>query len=378
MKKIFSLQIILLAISISFTSCKKDTKDPEPEPLPAPTPGPSYTVPTSYNFSNTNYSVSSTRIAMMEELISYMRTTHTTTALVQPTISANKMQNMFINSSAQFTNNALNTSALQLKDETNNIFQFVTETEANFIEAEAASITSAANPTTTTASSGTKGKLISPTRAVLVNANGYEYKELVEKGLMGALLYDKAMNKLNNISTFDNTTLVNSQTAQEKAWDEAFGYFGVPVSFPTSTTGLKYWGNYCNSISSAIGSNSLIMNAFLKGRAAISNKDNTARDEAKNAVIANWEKVVAAKCISYLKGAKNNLSDQATLHHNLSEGYGFVKAFKYNSSKTISDADINLLLGYFGSNLYSITTTNIDLAISKLEVVFSLNASMIP
>lgn len=378
MKKIFLLPLTLLIIGTSLTSCKKDTKDPEPEPEPTPAPSPTYTIPTSYNFSNTNYTVSSTRVAMMGELINYLRTTHTTTTLTQPTISATKMQNMFINSASQFTDNALNSSGLQLKDETNNIFQFVTETEANFVDAEAASITSAANPTTTTASSGTKGKLISPSRAILVNANGYEYKELVEKGLMGAMLYDKAMNKLNNIGTFDNTTIVNNQTAQEKAWDEAFGYFGVPVSFPTSTTGLKYWGSYCNSVNSAIGSNSLIMNAFLKGRAAISNKDYTARDEAKNAVIANWEKVAAAKCISYLKGAKNNLSDQATLHHNLSEGYGFVKAFKYNSSKTISDSDINLLLGYFGSSLYSITTTNIDLAIAKLESVFSLNASLIP
>lgn len=378
MKKILTLPFYISIIAVLLTSCKKDTKEPiiEPEPTPAPTP--SYTIPSSYNFSNTNYSTSLTRINMMGELITYLRSTHTTTALVQPTVSATKLQNMYINSSSQFTDNALNTSGLQLKDESNNTFQFVTETEANFIDAEAASITSASNPTVSTASNGTKGKLISPARAILVNANGFEYKELVEKGLMGAMLYDKAMNKLNNIGTLDNTTLVNNQTAQEKAWDEAFGYFGVPVTFPTSTTGLKYWGSYCNSVSSAIGSNSLIMNAFLKGRAAISNKDNTARDEAKNAVIANWEKVVAAKCISYLKGAKNNLSDQATLHHNLSEGFGFVKAFKYNSSKTISDADINLLLGYFGSNLYSITTTNIDLAIAKLETVFSLNASLIP
>lgn len=378
MRKKYSFQISILLAVLLFTSCKKDTKEPIIEPEPTPAPSPSYTTPTSYNFSNTNYSTSLTRISMMGEMINYLKTTHTTTALVQPTISATKLQNMYINSASQFTDNALNTSGIQLKDETNNTFQFVTETEANFIEAEAASITAASNPTTTTASNGTKGKLISPARAILVNANGFEYKELVEKGLMGAILYDKAMNKLNNISAFDNTTIVNNQTAQEKAWDEAFGYFGVPVSFPTSTTGLKYWGSYCNSVSSAIGSNSLIMNAFLKGRAAISNKDNAARDEAKSAVVANWEKVVAAKCISYLKGAKNNLSDQATLHHNLSEGYGFVRAFKYNSSKTISDSDINLLLGYFGSNLYSITTGNIDLAIAKLESVFSLNASLIP
>jgi hypothetical protein len=315
---------------------------------------------------------------MMGELINYLRTTHTTTALTQPTISAALMQNMFTNNASPFVDISLNASSIQLKDQTNNTNMFVNDAEAYFIDAEAASVTSATNPTTSTASNGTKGKLVSPVRAILVNANGYEYKELFEKGTMGALLYSKAMTNLINISSFDNATVTNSMTAQEKAWDEAFGYFGVPISFPTSTTGLKYWGSYCNAVNVAIGSNSIIMNAFLKGRAARSAKDITARDEAKAVVIANWEKVAAAKCISYLKSAKNNLSDQATLHHVLSEGYGFVSAFKYNANKTISDADINLLLSYFGTNLYTISTGNIDLAIAKLENVFSLNAFLIP
>jgi hypothetical protein len=39
-----------------------------------------------------------------------------------------------------------------------------------------------ATPTTQSASSGVAGKLISPTRAILVDANGLEYKELTEKG----------------------------------------------------------------------------------------------------------------------------------------------------------------------------------------------------
>jgi Domain of unknown function (DUF4856) len=211
-----------------------------------------------------------------------------------------------------------------------------------------------------------------------VNANGFEYKELAEKGIMGAVFYYQAMSLLNTISSFDNSTLVNNSTAQEKAWDEAFGYFGVPVSFPTSTVGLKNWGSYCNSVNSAIGSNTLIMNAFLKGRAAISNKDNSARDQAKGLVVATWEKVAAAKCISYLKGAKNNLSDAAALHHNMSEAYGFVTAFRYNTQKTISDADISALLNYIGNNLFQLNPANLDLAIAKLESVFTLNAALIP
>lgn len=375
-KQITTLYFATIALAFGITSCKKDSI--EPSPSPAPNPAPSYTIPTTYTFSNADFSSSTKRIAMLGELTNYIRSVHTTTAATQPTLSAQKLKNMYANAASAFTDQTLNSSGLQLKDKTGNAFSFVSELESAFDDAEPASVTSAAQPTTSTASNGVRGKLISPSRAVLVNANGFEYKEIAEKGLMGAVLYYQAMLLLNNISGFDNTTLVNNSTAQEKAWDEAFGYFGVPVSFPTSTLGLKNWGSYCNSVNSAIGSNTLIMNAFLKGRAAISNKDNTGRDEAKIVLVSTWEKVGAAKCISYLKGAKNNLSDVATLHHNLSEAHGFVTAFRYNNLKTISDADLTLLLNYIGTNLYLLNPANIDLAIAKLETVFGLNAALIP
>jgi len=377
MKKIIYLSLIVLGSSLS-TSCKKDTKQPEPAPITPVPVTPTYTVPTSYNFTNTNFTSSTQRIAMLTELTNYLKTTHTMTTATQPTLSATKLKNMYMNAASQFTDAALNSSGIQLKDKTGTAFLYPAEVDAYLDDAEPASITAAANPTTTTASSGVKGKLISPARAILVNAYGFEYKELAEKGIMGAVFYYQAMTIIANIGTYDNTTITNNITAQEQAWDNAFGYFGVPVSFPTSTVGLKNWGSYCNSVNVAIGSNTMIMNAFLKGRAAISAKDNTGRDEAKAIVISTWEKVAAAKCISYLKSAKNNLTDAANLHHNLSEGYGFVLSFKYNSAKTISDADITTLLGYFGTNLFNLTPSNLDLAIAKLETVFSLNAALIP
>jgi len=377
MKKIIYLSLIVLGSSLS-TSCKKDAKQPEPAPITPVPVTPTYTVPTSYNFTNTNFTSSTQRIAMLTELTNYLKTTHTMTTATQPTLSATKLKNMYMNAASQFTDAALNSSGIQLKDKTGTAFLYPAEVDAYLDDAEPASITAAANPTTTTASSGVKGKLISPARAILVNAYGFEYKELAEKGIMGAVFYYQAMTIIANIGTYDNTTITNNITAQEQAWDNAFGYFGVPVSFPTSTVGLKNWGSYCNSVNVAIGSNTMIMNAFLKGRAAISAKDNTGRDEAKAIVISTWEKVAAAKCISYLKSAKNNLTDAANLHHNLSEGYGFVLSFKYNSAKTISDADITTLLGYFGTNLFNLTPSNLDLAIAKLETVFSLNAALIP
>lgn len=375
MKKHIYLSAIALVAIASFSSCKKKTTEPEPEtPAPVTPATPSYTVPTTYNYTNTATGISTATncIAMLGEITAYLRSTHTTTAATQPTISAQKLKDMYANTSSQFTLAALNSSTFSLKAKSGTALNFPTLQDANFDDAQPASITAAANPTVSTASNGVKGKLVSPARAILVDANGFEYKEYAEKGVMGAVFYYQATNILANIGSLTTTA------AQEQAWDEAFGYFGVPTDFPTNLTGLKNWGSYCNSVNVAIGSNSLIMNAFLKGRAAIINNDNTGRDEARNAVIANWEKVAAAKCISYLKGAKNNLSDQATLHHNLSEGYGFVVAFQYNPNKTISQGDINTLLSYFGTNLYNLQTSNLDLAIAKLESVFGLNASLIP
>lgn len=368
------IHAITLGSLVAFSCCKKDTKVPDTE-----TPAPSYTIPTTYNFSNISGTVTSTqRIAMLGELTGYIRSTHTTSSATQPTLSAQKLKDMYVNASSQFTNAALSSSGVQLKDKTGTAFSFASNLESSFVDAEMASISSAVNPTLSTASNGVKGKLVSSARAILVDANGFEYKEFAEKGIMGAVFYFQGTTLLSNIASFDNANVVNGNTAQEKAWDEAFGYFGIPIDFPTNLSGLKNWGSYCNSVNVAIGSNTLIMNAFLKGRAAIANKDNAARDAARDVVVASWEKVGAAKCISYIKGAKSNLADEATLHHNLSEAYGFITGFRYNPSKRISDSDITTLLNYIGNNLYTITVSDLDLAISKLESVFGLNAAIIP
>lgn len=380
--KISQNKSLLIGLPVSImlltASCKKDTVEPEVTPVATSTE-PTYAIPSTYNFSSANFLTSTQRIAMLGEMTTYLKSAHTTTQSTQPTLLAQKLKDMYINANSQFTlTTTLNTSGIQLKDKTDNTFSFQTTIEANFDDAELASNTAAANATVTTASNGVKGKLITSSRAILVDANGFEYKEVAEKGIMGSVFYSQATTILKNIATYDNVTKVNGITAQEKAWDEAFGYFGVPVDFPTNLTGLKNWGSYCNAVNSAITSNSTIMNAFLKGRAAISNADAARRDANRDIVIATWEKVVAAKCISYLKGAKNNLSDIATLHHNLSEGHGFISAFKYNPSKTISDADIVILENYLGTNFYNLVPANLDNAITKLATVFNLNATLIP
>lgn len=379
MKTIKVLGLIALSTNLIFISCKKDTKTPVTEE-PVTNVPPVYTVPTTYDFgTNTNLTPSNQRIAMLKELVAYVRSTHVATANI--VIDATKMRNMYENISSPFADAGalgLNTSGLNLKGKTNNNFNFQTELDALFTEAATVS------QGTVSGSDGQAGKVLGPAptttagtqAAYLLNAKGFEYKELVEKGTMGALLYAEAMTLLKNIATYDNSTVVTGKgTAMEHAWDEAFGYFAVPVTFPTSTVGISFWGSYCNSVNAAIGSNATIMNAWLKGRAAITNKDDAGRDAARDIIIATWEKVGAARLITYLKQAKTNFANNGQRNHALSEGVGFIKAFKYNPSKTISDADINTLLGYIGDNLYQVTQTNIDAAISKVATVFNLDAT---
>jgi hypothetical protein len=89
MKKILLFSI--LASSTLLFSCKKDKKE-EPETPPVNNT-PAYTVPTTYNFSNTDLSSSSKRIAMLGELTTYIRITHTVTP--HDTLDPEKLKNMY-------------------------------------------------------------------------------------------------------------------------------------------------------------------------------------------------------------------------------------------------------------------------------------------
>jgi hypothetical protein len=374
---------LVLALSglTVFTACKKDTKKPTDENPPVDNPAPpTYTIPSTYDFgTNMSFKTSTQRVAMFKELIAYIRTTHNATTNIS--ISSANLLNMYGNSGSPFADGGslgLNASGISLKEKTNNTYNAIAELEAILNEAAATS------QGTASGSDGVAGKVLGPAPtttsgtqpAWLFDKNGFEYKELVEKGGMGAILYSEAMTILKKIDTYDNTNVIADQgTAMEHAWDEAFGYFTVPVSFPTNTTGLSYWGSYCNAVNTAIGSNATILNAWLKGRAAISNKDYTARNEARDIVVSTWEKIGAARFITYMKQAKTNFAIDGQRNHALSEGVGFVKAFRYNPAKKISEADINELLGYIGTNLYQISTTNIDAAINKMATVFNLDAS---
>ncbi|OWP64161.1 DUF4856 domain-containing protein [Hymenobacter amundsenii] len=354
------LTLAALALtSATFTACSDDKEVVAPK----------YDVPTTYNFANVSYSGQQARMAMLGEMDAYIKTANTGAVL-----DAQKLQNMYANTNNPFAASALNTAGKQLRDKT---LSTVRADYDGYLSAVATASLSANLPAT----NGTAGRLTSAdgTKKYLVNAKGVELGQVIQKGLMGAVFYYQAVDtylKDEKIgSAVDNKTVTPGEgTAMEHHWDEAFGYFGAPTNFPTNLTGLTYWANYSNQVDPALKSNKTMMDAFLKGRAAISNNDMAGKTAAATALRTEWERVVAASAIHELNAAKGVVADQALKSHYLSEARGFVMGLRYKGDRKISDAVQAQVLAKIGDNLYLTTGTDITDAINLLSTAYGFDS----
>jgi len=358
---LFKTLILGLVISSAAISCKKDKEE---EPVPAPT---GYTVPTTYNFTNVNYGGQTTRLLMLDEIGTYMTTGNT----MNTVLDAQKLKDMYANTNSQFTDAALNTDSKQLKNKTYSLDQPLFDAYFDTLAMHSQSTVAGANGTAGVVTSSSNSS-----KKYLQGANGIEYAQVIKKGLMGAVFYFQAMDSyLANLAIDDNTNVVAGEgTTMEHHFDEAFGYFGAPIDFPTNTASAKYWSSYSNKVDPALESNAKLMNAFLAARAAISNKDNAKRDTEVAKIKQNWEVLIAAAAIHELNAAKTVLADDAIRNHYVSEAIGFIMSLKYNSQKTITQTQIDQTLAFIGSNIYTISQTNIDDAINSLSTVYGLDA----
>lgn len=361
MKIFFPLSIIQVALVVAgitfIPSCKPDDDVPQ------------YDVPTTYNFTNVAYTGQTQRLDMLGELSNYIKSANTSGTV----LDAPKLKDMFANTGNRFTGAGLNTSGKQLK---NKCFSLDVDYFEDLFDAAAL-----ASQSVTAGSDGVAGIVTSTTDAskkYLQSENGMEYAQLIEKGLMGAVLYYQAtgyyLTEDQVGDAVDNITVTLGEgTPMEHHWDEAFGYFGVPVDFLTNTTGSRYWGKYSNDRNTLLNTNAVIMNAFLTGRAAISNKDMETKNEQIVIIAANWEKVSVGTAIHYLNDAKAALGDDAIRNHALSECIGFVKALKYNPNKKITNTEIDQVLAYIGDNLYQVTLSDLDNACNLLSTIYGLD-----
>lgn len=360
------LLLALFSITLAFNSCEKG---PNEDPAPVPN-NPTYTVPTDYSFANVNYSGQTTRLDMLAEIKTYMNTGNT----LGTVLSASKLKDMYQNVGGQFTNTALNTSGKDIKSKVLLSDQSIFETYMDNLAAASTSVVAGAN--------GTAGVIISTTDAskkYLCDANGVEWTQVIEKGLMGSLMYYQATavyldsSKIGN--TVDNTTVIAGEgTAMEHHWDEAFGYLGAPATAPLATTGVRFWAKYVNDRNAILGTYTTLANAFIKGRAAISAKDYAERDAQVVIVRDTWEKAIAATIISYVNATKLKLTDDAIRNHNCSEIKGFIMNLKCNPTKKITMSEIAQLEGYLGTNFFNITVADLDNIKNSLSTIYNLDS----
>lgn len=328
-----------------------------------------YTIPSTYSFVNAqgnstvDFSGQTDRLNQLREMIAYAETGLNTS------LDAQVLRDMFNNANGNANGAFSFTSSRQLQ---NKCFSLDTALIISYFDALAAASTDFSQ----TASNGQAGTLTSGTSTYLFAANGFEYTEMIEKAMMGAVLKYQALNIYfgsTNMSA-DNTTLVAGQnyTNLEHYWDEAFGYFGVPTDFPT-TAATDFWGKYCNSQDANLGSNALMMNNFLKGRAAIANQYESDKDAAIQTIRETWEAIAAYQAMRYLDLAVQNFgTDQAKSLHVLSEAYGFIYTLRFAPLETrnMTTSQGDDLLASFGSNLWNLTLNDIQTIKATLDATY--------
>jgi hypothetical protein len=352
----FSLAcLVALFSSLLITSCDDTTEDT------------SYNIPENYEFENVDYSGQETRIAMLAELSAYAKTSNN-----GEVVSAAEMQAMFENSNAPFADEALNASSKNLKSKTFELDQELIE--SYFQKLETATQTAA-----TTGSNGTPGLVSSNdgAKTYFFDENGYEYAQLIEKGLMGACFYYQTLGvyltpaKIGE--TVDNTEVEEGKgTAMEHHWDEAFGYLSLPVNYPSSDESLNFWGKYIDGRESDLKSGTNLMSSFIKGRAAISADDMKTKAEATAEIYTEFELVAAATGIHYINSALGSYTDDALRNHTLSEAWAFINALQYNPNKTLSTSEVVEIRDMLGDNFYTVSRADLESAKVELATAFNL------
>ena len=326
----------------------------------------SYTIPEIYNFENVSYTGQIQRLDMLAELTAYVKTSHTSTGTE---LDAQKMKDMFAGENTPFSDANLNASTKDLKSKT-----FVSEVDVYLSMFDSIAL----HCQITGAKNGKAGIIETSNRIILVDAKGQEYAQRIDKGLMGSCFYYQGTSvylsdeKIGD--AVDNNIIEEGKgTAKEHHFDEAFGYFGVPTDFPTNTDGIRFWGKYCNSRDNLLNTND-IMDEFIKGRAAISNKDQDAQDKAVSNIKLQWEKSAAATGIHYLNDGIAEFGDDANRCHVLTEAFAFIDALKYNADATITASTIDDVLAKLGDNFWTVTKADIEAARDLLATAAGLES----
>lgn len=343
MKTHLSTAAIALAL-FSITSCKKESNNS--------TSVKPYTVPTTYSFGNANYTQATQAVKMTVELDTYLKLANAGATLVP--LDQTKVSNMFNNTGNPFSDATLNSAGI-------NIFSLASDASLYKAYADSALIFNNG----VTASAGTGGFVPRGSNKIIVGPTGIEYSQAYTKGMMSALCFKEAVRLLTSVKTLAASDTLTAQAN----WDAAFGMLSVPYNYDTAVTYAStdanrplLWGGYLAERGKSIQAGGIIFQAFLKGRAAIGGYDVAVRNAQADIILDKWEQLAAAAALQYVTSptASSAIGNYGTQLHALSEGLGFIAAFKYRPAtskltaanyealRTIINKDFYVLLGQAG------------------------------
>ncbi|MCH2198872.1 MAG: DUF4856 domain-containing protein [Flavobacteriales bacterium] len=360
--------ILPLVLIVGLFSCDKDDEE-TPEQLTPPTT--SVCDDGDYCFerngnATVSYSGQIARLNQLAEMTTYMKTANTSGTTVDAAVLLDMFNNGDGNGSTHFSAEA----AVAGKQLENKCFLGTLADYQGWMQDLADASTSM-----TSGTNGTAGVVVSttnPSKQYLLDENGVEHIQLIEKGLMGDVFYYQAMETyINGVEdgTFDNAGPVDEAagkyyTEAEHKFDEAFGYFGIPTDFPSDYTSGRFHGKYCNSRDGALGTNS-IFEDFIAARTAITaGTDVMPRTDE---VRIKWHKVCAGTAIHYCIGAKDDIDDPALKCHQLSEAYAFIGNLLHNRADlALTPTEVEEARAFLGTNWYETTSADIDACIAYL------------
>lgn len=247
-----------------------------------------------------------------------------------------------------------------------------TLTEGWLVELVAAanSSTGFQNPGTGTPAQGEEGGLLG-TR--LLDENGLELEQNIQKGAFGAALYNHAL------------TVIDGDLSNSSAIDKLVLIHGTNPAFdPSATTAAATYSRRRSNQTTQTGFFYDIRNALIIAKAAIEggNVFNTQRDQALEDYLLAWEKSNYATVIYYCNATKVQLQaagDDAealgNAMHAYAEGVGFTHGFRGVSRKLITDEQIDnileLLLAPAGQTPESYRFLNDATLLANLDQIIS-------
>jgi len=357
--------------------------------------------PDTYTFerngeSTIDFSGQATRLKMGGEFIS---------ALSDNTQTTEKLQAMFAHEAgnADFSNGDLNASGKNIRSKTAaSADLFATNaTEQAAIRADfdswiAGQVGEVYPNWEVAAAPGVAGQIAQGDRVRYLNANGMEYNQMINKGLIGAMVLDQIVNHYLSTAVLDegdkranndDDKVENgeSYTAMEHNWDEAYGYlFALNTNLENPVEGEndgdRFLGSYIRQVARDPDFSDLVTSsyeAFKLGRAAIVAKDYEIRNEQAAIIKSKLALVPSVRGVFYLQAGKRALAEETPNYgsgfHALSEGFGFIYSLRFAQDPVTGkaymtreevDALLEKLLGDGDNGLWDVKTETLD-AISE-------------